>query len=272
MRKEIWKEYPLNFDFENEVKVEVSNKGRVKTYNSKQPEGKIIEGSLQEGYPIVRLKLYKARTEKVLQKISDFNDKIDAIQEEIYVLRKQKIDPEEKFLQNEILQKNKNALIQKRKKYTNDTNKKRTINFHFLVHRAVAELFLEKKEGQTKVLHKNFDKKDNNVDNLQWATEEETFGRYKSHPALILNKFKKQFMGLKPVVKHSKLSENDVLFIKQKLKKGGVTLKEIAKQFGVSDMQIYRIKTGENWNHVKTVSELKEENDDKKSKKKWQAT
>ena len=28
-------------------------------------------------------------------------------------------------------------------------------------------------------------------------------------------------------------------------------LKMIAKQFGVSEMQISRIKSGENWNHIK---------------------
>jgi hypothetical protein len=28
-------------------------------------------------------------------------------------------------------------------------------------------------------------------------------------------------------------------------------LKIIAKQFGISEMQLYRIKSGENWGHVK---------------------
>ena len=50
----------------------------------------------------------------------------------------------------------------------------------------------------------------------------------------------------------------DVLHIKEKLNKGA-TLRQLAKQFGVSDMQIYRIKSGENWSSVKTVRELKEE-------------
>lgn len=31
----------------------------------------------------------------------------------------------------------------------------------------------------------------------------------------------------------------------------GKTLKEIARTFGVSDMQIHRIKTGENWGNLK---------------------
>jgi hypothetical protein len=28
-------------------------------------------------------------------------------------------------------------------------------------------------------------------------------------------------------------------------------LKMLAKQFGISEMQLYRIKSGENWGHVK---------------------
>ena len=33
--------------------------------------------------------------------------------------------------------------------------------------------------------------------------------------------------------------------------KNGKTLKYIGNKFGVSDMQIHRIKTGENWGSVK---------------------
>ena len=42
-KREIWKEYPLNHEFENHTKVEVSNLGRIRTYNSYFPEGKNCE-------------------------------------------------------------------------------------------------------------------------------------------------------------------------------------------------------------------------------------
>jgi hypothetical protein len=48
-----------------------------------------------------------------------------------------------------------------------------------------------------------------------------------------------------------KLTADRVRMIKKKMLKGNNRLKTIAKQFGVSDMQIHRIKTGENWGHVK---------------------
>ena len=50
-----------------------------------------------------------------------------------------------------------------------------------------------------------------------------------------------------------KLTVTKVMLIKKLLAKPEqrTRLKMIAKQFGVSEMQIRRIKSGENWSHVK---------------------
>lgn len=48
---------------------------------------------------------------------------------------------------------------------------------------------------------------------------------------------------------NSKLKERDVLIIKHQLSLG-VPAAQLAKMFNVSDMQIIRIKRGENWSHV----------------------
>jgi hypothetical protein len=50
-----------------------------------------------------------------------------------------------------------------------------------------------------------------------------------------------------------KLTVTKVIHIKKLLAKPNRTtrLKMIAKQFGVSEMQISRIKSGENWSHIK---------------------
>ena len=261
IKKEIWKELPLDFYFENFFKVEVSNFGRVRTYNSKNPDSKIINGSLQGGYNIVRLKLFKARTEKVLQKIADFNQEVSAIQEEISSLKKVKESILENLDRLNKLLAKKNSLIKKRSAYIKITDKKRTINHHFLIHRAVAELFIKKeKDNQKLVIHKDFNKNNNHVDNLAWATEEETFDRYANNPYYAIKRFEEKLTGKKtPKVAFSKLKENEVLYIKSKLADGKTTLRKLANQFGVSDMQIHRIKTGENCSHIKTVSELKSE-------------
>ena len=48
-----------------------------------------------------------------------------------------------------------------------------------------------------------------------------------------------------------KLTVELVKKIKQKIREQKLTLKMIGKQFGVTDMQIFRIKSGENWSYVK---------------------
>lgn len=261
MEKEIWKELSFDFEFENFFRVEVSNLGRVRTYNSKNPDGGVIKGSLQGGYNIVSLKLFKARTRKVVQKIADFNEEISNIQQEISSIKKEKKSVLEILDTINNLINEKNQLIKKRSAYIKLTDKKRTINHHFLIHRAVAELFIEKEnENQKIVIHKDFNKNNNRVDNLAWATEEEAFARYAKHPYYTIKRFEEKIFGKKKSgIFNSKLKENEVLYIKNKLAAGKTTLRKLALQFGVSDMQIHRIKTGENWSHIKTVSELKSE-------------
>lgn len=109
----------------------------------------------------------------------------------------------------------------------------------YLIHRLVAEYFLEKPSARHKyVLHLNHKKEDNYARNLRWATVEEknrhTISDRREHE-----------------VGNYKLTAARVRMIKHKIRKGNTSLKIIAGQYGVSDMQIHRIKTGENWSHVK---------------------
>jgi len=128
----------------------------------------------------------------------------------------------------------------------------------------VAELFLDQPEdpNQKFVIHIDFDKSNNEVENLAWASQEDINKRVKKHPKMILWEFNKQFMDKTPKVKSSKLTELDVLTIKKRLKRG-YSLRKLSKQFGVSDMQIHRIKTGENWSHVQLLEDIKKEKEDK---------
>ncbi|MFT4033894.1 MAG: hypothetical protein QM669_15880, partial [Siphonobacter sp.] len=51
--------------------------------------------------------------------------------------------------------------------------------------------------------------------------------------------------------KNYKLTESKVLMIKKMLKSDKNRLKMIAKQFGITHTQLNRIRSGENWGHVK---------------------
>lgn len=121
-----------------------------------------------------------------------------------------------------------------------EVNKKSTSRY---VHKLVAQHFLKKEtENQLYVIHLNYDKKDNRVENLKWATKREKE----------LHQFKNPtFIESRKNITYGKLSEGKVKIIKKQLLNKKNRLSMIAKRFGVSDMQIHRIKTGENWSKVK---------------------
>ncbi len=111
------------------------------------------------------------------------------------------------------------------------------------VHKLVAECFLPRKEDELYVIHLNYDKKDNRVENLKWATKREKEVHQYTNPEYV-NKVHKP--------RTAKLTETRVKLLKRKLNDPNrkTRLKMIAKQFGVSEMQLHRIKTGENWGYV----------------------
>jgi hypothetical protein len=109
----------------------------------------------------------------------------------------------------------------------------------YLVHRLVAQAFLKKPSNQHRfVIHLNYKKDDNRFKNLKWATREELSKHHRSNP------------NRETATSNFKLTPDKVRFIRQQLSLGKTTLKALAKKFHVSDMQIHRIKTGENWAHV----------------------
>lgn len=259
LRGEIWKEYPLMEERSNkDFRLFFSNYGRVKSFNKNSPNGRILKGSLREGYPIISSRLFTERSKVIQDRVDEFNDKIELINQEIKELKSIKDLPKTVIASRlKTLRDTREKTIQARKKYIKKTDKKRTQFLHVLVHRAVAELFIQKNEGEEVVIHQDFDKTNNQVHNLAWKTKEEAFARYKDSPKVKMNKYKPRRLGPEMKAGMQKLTSTEVLYIKEKLQQGK-TLRELAKRFGVSDMQIHRIKTGENWSRVKTIAELKE--------------
>lgn len=109
------------------------------------------------------------------------------------------------------------------------------------IHKLMAQHFLEQGNGIC-VIHLDYDKTNNNIDNLKWATKREKELHQFSNP---------KFQGVNKI-RNSKLTVGRVRLIKKKINDPNrkTRMKIIAKQFGISEMQLYRIKSGENWGHV----------------------
>lgn len=131
----------------------------------------------------------------------------------------------------------------------------RTLNLHrtdnkgtLYIHRELAKLFLPKPSPKHKyVVHKNHNKLDNSVKNLKWATQEEMIAHQQKSPAKIAYKEKQanKTSGLK-------LTAAQVKKIKDLLNddRRKYTIKQLADKYEVSEMTMYRIKSGENWKGV----------------------
>ena len=121
-------------------------------------------------------------------------------------------------------------------------------HFTILVHRLVAKHFLPKpKAKQEFIIHLDHDYENNKYSNLKWATQEEVSAHNNKNPRV---KAARKRRKENPTQKGPKLDVRKVKGIKKLLKEKN-TLKFIAEKYGVSDMQIHRIKIKENWAHVK---------------------
>ncbi|WP_300565496.1 NUMOD4 domain-containing protein [Flavobacterium sp.] len=132
----------------------------------------------------------------------------------------------------------------------------------YFVYKLVAEYFIPKtSEDQLYVLHLDRVRDNDHVSNLKWANYVEKMHYYKTSPKVIEAKRKLLEHNIKADGK--KLTETRVMFLKKILldPNNKTKRKILAKQFGVSEMQLYRIKSGENWGHIKV--EIKPKNEDK---------
>lgn len=131
----------------------------------------------------------------------------------------------------------------------------RTLNLHrpndkgtLYIHREMAKLFLKRPSASHKyVIHKNHNNLDNHIKNLRWATLEQMINHQQGSPAKIAYKEKQatRTEGLK-------LTASQVKKIKAILnnKNRNITIKKLAENYGVSEMTMYRIKSGENWARI----------------------
>ena len=120
------------------------------------------------------------------------------------------------------------------------------------IFRLVAELFIPKtSDDQKYVLHLDYVRDNDNISNLKWATYDEMIAHGKRSPHVIEAKRKLLEFNIKRDGR--KLTVTKVIYLKKLLQDPNrkTRLKMLAKQFGISEMQVSRIKTGENWGHIK---------------------
>ncbi len=116
-----------------------------------------------------------------------------------------------------------------------------------LVHKLTAEAFVPKPSPDYNiVVHLDWNPKNNYYKNLEWVSREMSSKRIADH-------LREQRKSAK-IVTYSKLKPEDIKLLKSMLQRG-VRQNLIAKMFRISEMQVTRIKRGENWGEVKVEPE-----------------
>lgn len=136
-------------------------------------------------------------------------------------------------------------------RYRTPENGKKSYKTLF-IYKLVAEFFIPKEsEEQKHVLHLDYVRDNDLVQNLKWATYEEAQIHRSKSPHVIRSKQKLIEHNIK--ADGRKMTTTKVMRLKKILQKPNqnTRIKILAKQFGISEMQVNRIKRGENWAHIK---------------------
>ena len=113
------------------------------------------------------------------------------------------------------------------------TKKRKT----FLVHRLVAENFIPNTENKPTVNHKDGNKLNNCVDNLEWATSHE------QNVHAFANGLNYARKG--EAANRAEITWDDVHFIRNNYP--DITVSELSKRVGITPIAIYKILYNENW-------------------------
>ena len=244
---EEWKTLKFDFEYTNSGKIEISNFGRLRSFN-KLSNGNIVKGSMINGYRILRLKLYKPRDPAIQNRLNHLQQQVFKLARKLKSLKENNESKKVIAETTEVL-----AAFKKKvsKKFQADL-KQRTINYHSLVHRLVADYFLKKPTAkQSIVAHLDYNKLNNRVNNLQWMTPEKNYEHQQNSPYVIKEKQERRHRP-KENSRATKLTVTKVMLMK-KLLNQGKPMKQLVKLFKVTETQILRIKRGENWGDVEAA-------------------
>lgn len=130
-----------------------------------------------------------------------------------------------------------------------------------MIHRLVAKAFIANPENKPCVNHKDGNKQNNNVDNLEWCTvkENNTHARETGlHKQAMGHKLSYQSSATKQIAlanlkNKSKLSPDEVRYVRSifKARTKEFSATALAKQFGTSVAAMCKIVSGVSYSHIK---------------------
>lgn len=115
---------------------------------------------------------------------------------------------------------------------------------YFYLHRLIADHFIPNPKNKKYVNHKDGDKSNNRVSNLEWCTASEN-----SQHAIDNGMYKP------PIFKgedhsRSKITDDTVRSIRALYEGGNYTQTKLSEMYGIGQTHISRIVRGESWSHV----------------------
>jgi len=230
----------------------ISNHGRIVSNNGVQD--RLCQNHKSAEFPYLKVFFYEKSSPEMRKKLDAFSEKIRKYVIEI-AKTKRKIKLNNNKSQKDTLKKTLAAFEEKLKIASNkrvlivkEDLKMRRARHAESIAKLVARNFVSAPPSSKHifVLHKDFNPHNNYYKNLQWGTQKDLTEHSHKSPRVK----KARLHRIKNAIyNNTKLTERNVVEIKKLLEKGK-TLKFIATKFSVSDMQISRIKSGENWKRI----------------------
>lgn len=116
------------------------------------------------------------------------------------------------------------------------------------IHRLVALAFIPNPENKPYVNHKDGNKLNNKLENLEWCTDQEN--RTHASKLGLLKRERKKYKNRKDRTLDMGIKLNRVQVLEIRALFGVLTQKELAHQYGVGLTAIRRIKSRKTWAHV----------------------
>lgn len=117
----------------------------------------------------------------------------------------------------------------------------------YSIHRLVSLTFIENKENKPEVNHKDGNKLNNHVSNLEWNTTQENLEHKRINNLGKTLKAKLSATGINN--SQAKLDEEDVIFIRTNCVTK-IDIKKFSKELNISISTIYDIKNRRSWTHI----------------------